>query len=345
MFPERVLADAGRVSLIDASKGFDRATTIETVPQLGAVLESGDSSAAHIDVLTRALRPLSPEQRRRLAERGEVLAMAAGQLSCGEFARTVRNEVRRISTDDGIDRLARQKRATSLRTWVDRDTGMWCLKGEFDPEAGLKLDARLQAMVDTLFHDSTPDTAPTDPLLKQQHLRALALLALTEGRGRRGGTEINILIDAKTLLDGEHDHTMIDYGLEVDLPIATIRRMACCADFIVPVITASNGRSLHLGRESRVANRDQRRALRAMYRGCAIPGCEARWQHCDIHHLIWYRHNGLTDIENLLPLCWRHHHSAHEGGWQLSLDQHRNLTIVYPDGHIMTTGPPTTRAG
>jgi Domain of unknown function (DUF222) len=345
MFAERVLADAARVSLVEASKGFDRVATIETVPELGAVLESGDASAAHVDVLTRALRPLNPEQRRRLAERGEVFALAAAQLSCGEFARTVRNEVRRVSTDDGIDRLARQKRATSVRTWVDRDTGMWCLRGEFDPETGLRLDARLQAMVDTLFHDSTPDTAPSDPLLKQQHLRALALVALSEGRGRRGGTEINILIDAQTLLDGEHEHSVIDYGLDVDLPLETVRRMACCADVVVPVITASNGRSLHLGRDSRVANRDQRRALRAMYRGCAIPGCEARWQHCDIHHIIWYRHDGRTDIDNLLPLCWRHHHSAHEGGWQLGLDPHRNLTITYPDRTTTTTGPPTMRPG
>jgi hypothetical protein len=66
-----------------------------------------------------------------------------------------------LPADDGMAKLERQKRATRLRTWTDRDTGMWCLRGEFDPEAGLLLDRKLQAMVDSLFHDKTPETAPT----------------------------------------------------------------------------------------------------------------------------------------------------------------------------------------
>ena len=62
------------------------------------------------------------------------------QLPRDEFAKAVRGELRRVCADDGIDRLHRQRQATSLRSWVDRDTGMWCLHGEFDPETGLTLD-------------------------------------------------------------------------------------------------------------------------------------------------------------------------------------------------------------
>ena len=112
---------------------------------------------------------------------------------------------------------------------------------------------------------------------------------------------------------------------------------------LVPIIVAADGVSLYLGLETRVANRAQRRALRVMYRGCAIAGCEARFADCAIHHLRWFRHLGRTDIDNLLPLCHRHHHRVHEGGWKLVLDVRRNLTITYPDGNIMTTGPPNIR--
>ena len=344
LFPERVAADAGRVSLNEATKSFDRAKTVEAVPQLAVVLATGEASGGHVDVVTRALRPLTVVQRARLVERGDVLAVAASQLGRDEFARVVRAEVRRVCADDGVDRLLRQRRATSVRSWVDRDTGMWCLRGEFDPETGLILDSRLRAMVDTLFHDTVPETCPTDAVLKQQHLRALALIALTERRGGgRGRTEINVLIDAETLADGEHDHSLIDLGLDVDLPIETIRRMGCCAEVIVPIICAADGVSLYLGRDTRVANRAQRRALRAMYRGCAIPGCGAGWAQVDIHHVIWYRHHGRTNIDNLLPLCHKHHHLAHEGGWKLALNARRYLTITYPDGQTMTTGPPTRR--
>jgi hypothetical protein len=306
------------------------------------VLADGEASGAHVDIVTRALRPLTPDQRAQLAARGDVLAVAAAQLSREEFARTVRGEVRRICANDGLDRLEQQRRATSLRTWVDRQSGMWCLHGEFDPETGLRLDASLKAMVETLFHTTTPDTSPADPLAKQHHLRALALAAICERRGSgRARTEVSVLIDAATLLDSEHEKSVIDLGLAVDLPVETIQRMACNSDIVVPIITAANGVALHLGRDHRVANRAQRRALRAMYRGCAVPGCAASWDQVEIHHVTWFGHGGHTDINDLLPLCRHtHHHKAHEGLWRFKLDANRNLTITYPDGTTMTTGPP-----
>jgi hypothetical protein len=122
-----------------------------------------------------------------------------------------------------------------------------------------------------------------------------------------------VLIDADTLLHGKHAHTIIDCGIPVDLPVETLRRWACMAE-ITPIIAAADGISLHLGRDSRIANREQRRALRAMYRCCAIPGCRVGFDHCDIHHILWYRNHGRTDIDNLLPICTKHHHLAHEGG-------------------------------
>jgi len=345
MFPEQVAAGAGRISLTEASKGFERAKTTTAIPQLDAVLQGGDASGAHIDVVTRAMRQLSPDERDRLADRGDVLALAATSLSRDEFARTVRAEVRRIRTDDGIDRLQQQRRNTTLRTWVDRETGMFCLRGEFDPETGAQLNARLRKTVETMFREQQPDTCPLDPLLKQQHLLALAFVALANGAGSRGSARVDmsVLIDVETLLHGEHPDTIIDCGLPIELPVETLRRWACLAE-ITPIIVAADGVSLYLGRTSRTANRAQRRALRGMYRCCAIPGCTVAFDNCDIHHVIFFHKGGLTDIDYLLPICNRHHHLIHEGGWQLALDARRNLTVTFPDGAIMTTGPPSARA-
>ena len=344
MFPERVAADAGRVSLVQASKSFDRAQTTTAIPQIGSVLALGEASGGHVDVVTRAMRELTPDQCKRLAERGNELALAASQLSPDEFARIVRVEVRRIHSDDGIDRLHRQRRNTRLRSWVDRDTGMWCIHGEFDPETGAFFEGRLRNAIDSLFHDHQPDTCPTYPLGKQHHLRALALVSLITGSGLRssGRIDVSVLIDAGTLLHGEHPQTVIDCGLPFDLPVETLRRWACRAE-LTPIIVGADGVSLYLGRDSRTANRDQRRALRAMYRRCAIPGCGVGFDNCQIHHLRWFRNLGRTDICNLLPICNKHHHLVHEGGWRLCLDDRRNLTVTYPDGSIMTTGPPAAR--
>jgi hypothetical protein len=345
MFPERVAADAGRVSLPEASKSFDRAKTTAAIPQMGTALERGETSGGHVDVVTRAMRQLTPDERGQLADRGDELALAASQLSRDEFGRMVRSEIRRIHTDDGIDRLQQQRRNTRLRTWLDRDTGMWCLRGEFDPETGALFESRLRNTIESLFHDHQPDTCPTDPLAKQDHLRALALVALTTGGGARssGRIDMSVLIDAETLLHGEHPQTVIDCGLPCDLPVETLRRWACCSE-ITPIIVGADGVSLYLGRDSRTANRAQRRALRGMYRCCAVPGCSVGFDNCQIHHLRWFRNLGNTDICNLLPVCHKHHHLVHEGGWHLALDGRRNLTVTYPDGSIMTTGPPSARA-
>lgn len=119
--------------------------------------------------------------------------------------------------------------------------------------------------------------------------------------------------------------------------------MACSAD-ITPIIVGADGVHLELQQTTRLANRHQRRALRAMYRGCAIPGCCVAWDYVVIHHLTYFRNGGPTDIANLVPLCNKHHHLAHEGGWRLTLDAIRNLTITRPDGTRMTTGPPQVLA-
>ena len=63
-----------------------------------------------------------------------------------------------------------------------------------------------------------------------------------------------------------------------------------------------------------------------------------------IHHLKYYRRGGCTDIDNLAPLCSKHHHLAHEGGWKLALDRYRNLTITFPDGTTKCHSPPKALA-
>ena len=227
---------------------------------------------------------------------------------------------------------------------------MICIRGEFDPETGLTLLGRIDNTLEALFHDSVPDTCPTDPHAKQDHLRALALVALTEGHGigghgPGGRSDITIVIDVDTLATGHHPDSHVDCGQpDLDLPLDTIRRLGCYAD--ITYATTRNGVILNLGRTQRLANRAQRRALRAMYSTCAIPGCNTPYQHCQPHHIHWWRKGGHTDMSNLLPLCTRHHHLAHEGRWHLTLHPTtRHLTITQPDGSIMDAGPPRARTG
>ena len=171
------------------------------------------------------------------------------------------------------------------------------------------------------------------------------------------------MIDEDTLLHGRHAASRVDCGRGIHLPVDTLREMAGRARFVPVVINGHGvvirqGRPvptleqlrdslttpvpLQAGRSRRFATRHQRRALRAMYRRCVIPGCHTHVSQTEPHHLIDWDHGGHTDIELLVPLCKHHHDLLHAKHWHLTLDADRRLTITTRDGAIvMTTGPPT----
>jgi hypothetical protein len=163
------------------------------------------------------------------------------------------------------------------------------------------------------------------------------------GNGGPSVPDVTVLIDARTFLTGQaHGSTVCEAGVgRFGLPIETVRRWACLGG-VTPVVVGADGVRLFLGRETRLANRAQRRALRVLYRTCAL--CDTAFEHCQIHHVHWFEHGGRTDIDELVPLCNRHHHLVHEGGWQLHLAPDRTLTVTRPGGQVTAHGPPRAMA-
>jgi hypothetical protein len=43
------------------------------------------------------------------------------------------------------------------------------------------------------------------------------------------------------------------------------------------------------------------------------------------------------------PLCAIHHHQVHEGGWTLTLQPDRTITLTRPDGTLHYNGPSINR--
>ncbi|MFZ9483545.1 MAG: DUF222 domain-containing protein [Ilumatobacteraceae bacterium] len=377
-FPDADHAAASKAPTSAADRVRRRSKVADTVPELGAALDDGDTTGERLDIVARATSGMSDAERARFAVHGDRLRDAARDLPDREFRALVDRLAAQARTDDGRSRLERQRRATRLRWWHDND-GMWRLDGRFDPESGLTLDARIRKAIDALFHGgSIPEGAPTDPVERQQFLAAHALLRITAGGGAAhssahrsssaspdddtapvhrpdhsaagsaagpsSGPDITVVIDARTLLDGRHSRTRLELGLglaDSGLPIDTIRRWACLGT-ITPAIVSVDGQRLLLGRERRLANRHQRRALRIVYPTCAL--CDTPFEYCDVHHVEPWELGGGTDITNLLPLCSRHHHLAHDGGWTLRLHRDRTLTVIRPGGGETVHGPPSIRA-
>jgi hypothetical protein len=347
VFPEDELARAAKTSLGKSAKVRKRKKACDDIPELADALANGDTTGERVDTFANATAGLKPEELEKVAEHGALIAAAAANSTDRQYREMLDRLVGKARADDGLDKLARQRRDTRLRFWTG-DDGMLNVAGRFDPVRGAELQGRVSNAAEALFHgkkpSALPDDMPDDPSERNDHLNALALLSLSEGKGTSGLPDVTVLIDEKTLLDGRrHEHSIVDAGLgRFGLPIETIRRWACLGT-VTPVVVGADGVRLFLGRETRLANRAQRRALRVLYRTCAL--CEVPFEHTQAHHVSWYGlQQGLTDIDNLVPLCSKDHHLVHEGGWQLILEPDRTLTVIRPGGHITTHGPPRARA-
>jgi len=341
VMPEQVIAAACASSRADARRDMRRARMLSEVPQLESALHNGLISTAHVDAVVRATQQLDSRDKQQLLVQGEWLANIASHASPDNFSRAVKAAVVRMGEDEGVGRLEQQRRRTWLRHWVDRDSGMVCMHGEFDPESGLRLVGRLQRTVERLFHERAPQTCP-DGSAKVAHLNALGLVALATSAGSTGDegatpltagyarAEISVVVDYRTLAQGLHRNSVIRTGTDIDLPVETVRRMACEAR-IIPVVMGSSGVVLDMGRATRLASRQQRRALEAMHATCAVPSCAVPVAQCQPHHVEYWNSGGPTDLDNLVPLCDQHHRCVHEGGWRLAVRAaDRRVTVTQP---------------
>ena len=299
IFPEEEVAKAAKSSLGRAGRVRSRKKACDDVPEVGDALSQGATTGDRVDALAKATAGMSSEELARVAEQGAQIAEAAANASDRAYRELLERIAGRARDDDGLDRLERQRRASRLR-WSTGADGMWRLNGSFDPVRGTEMEGRLRSVLEGLFHGNVPEGAPSDPFERRDFLAALALVSIFDGTATASGVpDVTVVIDADTLLAGcRHDGSVVDAGLgRFGLPIETVRRWACVGT-VTPVVVGDDGVRLFLGRETRLANRAQRRALRVLYRTCAL--CDTPFEHTQAHHVSWYGlQRGCTDIDNL----------------------------------------------
>jgi hypothetical protein len=333
-----VISRGTKTSPRQAKRAERRGATLANAPDMERQLAAGRISTEHADALANAAAKLDDDdQRAALFDQQAELAHHAAAQTPGQFGRTVQKVVDRLSTDGGLDRSERQRVAASLTYGMNDETGMGWIRAELHPDDYQRVTRRLDAEVATLRQ------RPEHEGLRHDQLAAKAGVALICG-GRATSTppaEVLVLVDHETITAGLHERSIIEYADGTMLPVETARRHACTAN-IIPVVLDSQGMPLDVGRGARHATPAQRRALRSMYRTCAVGGCDRGVDHCEIHHLLeWDQHNGETNMGNLVPLCCFHHHRAHEGRWRLQLDPStRQLSVFLPDGSLHSRSLP-----
>ncbi len=343
------LADVhGSVGGVSAAEGRrkDRCSkTIDEVPSFGDALASGRIGAEHVDALANATATVADDIKAELLAEPESLLAAAASKTPEEFARACRERVRRLERDHGISRNRQQRRETYLTRRLNQATGMVEGRYAFHPELGNQIfgsvDREIAAMIAAGERDGDPEFVNRS--YDRNRLAAEALGRLVAGghkRLRPWEADITYVIDAHTAESGRlHEHSICETGDGLPVPPDSVRRMLCNGR-LTPVILGVDGVPINVGRTRRHANRAQRRALRAIYRTCAFAGCDVAFDRCEIHHIDFFEHGGTTDLHNLLPLCARHHHLVHEGGWTLQLAPDRTLTVTRCDGTMHATSRP-----
>ena len=332
VIPERELVAHGGLTSREAREVVSRGLVTEVAPEMGAVLAAGDTTAAHVDALGRGLKIAGAEREAFMAHLPE-LVEASTTMTASEFSHLVTETAKSVVTDDGLSTFERQKRETFFKMRHEAD-GCLSVSGKFDPISASILKSKIGRLVENMFHSGDKEV-PVEvmPWIEpNDHRQAQALIALVNGTGESVAdvpvrAEIVVHVDLETLKSGLHAGGTCRTALGADLPVETVRRLACEAE-ILPVVLDGRSVPIDVGRSKRLATVHQRRALEAIHPTCAIPDCEVIFDHCNVHHIDYWENGGATDLNNMVPLCSRHHHAAHEGGWKLKLDpETRELTI------------------
>ncbi|MFB9377795.1 DUF222 domain-containing protein [Kineococcus gynurae] len=206
--------------------------------------------------------------------------------------------------------------------------GISVLTGELDTEGAAILTTALNAFTvpDDPDGPDNPDERLSPAQRRGQALVRMAQTAMGATTTQGSPTTLLVTIAWQDLKNGTGSGAT---EWTEDLPITTVRRMACDAG-LVPAVLAGSGEPLDLGRTIRAASPGQRRALRVRDGGCVFPGCDRPPAHTEAHHIRHWAEGGPTDLDNLVLLCSRHHHDVHARGWTVTLDEHRIAYLTPP---------------
>ena len=234
------------------------------------------------------------------------------------------------------------KEADERRKVVFHHTGEGRLR--LSVELDLDEGARFLAALDLARFDVSAETPhAADVPAETPRTRADALMVLVESflaegaRSRTGGTPTEVRLHV-TEDELESGGGFIENVGCVGVSAETSRRLACDAA-VVEVACDAAGRVLRTGRRTRSVPTGMRRALeiRDQHR-CAFPSC-THTRFLDAHHIEHWVDGGVTELDNLVLLCRRHHTFVHEHGYRIERTA-QGTQFIAPGKRPIPTQPP-----
>jgi len=324
-----VVKDQQGVSGRKAKQKVELARVIGELPAVGEALASGKISADHANAFARV--PL--RQRETLIAEQDMLVADAVGMGADRFGHHLRQAMWDAEGADGHSVLERQRSRRSGSDWVRAEDGMHVFSFELDPLRGAATRSAIAGRAEQLFHQDKTLPVAQRRTASQRYADAFADLAaggadLTSSRSWKRDVTIMIVADLQTLTSGLPGRCELVDG--TPMPVDEVRRLALEAK-LIPAIFDGPGVPLWAGRERRLPSRVARLMVVARDRQCRVPQCCAPAEWTQAHHIIWWSLNGLTDIDNLVLVCSKHHHQIHEHGAHITM---------HNDGSVEWTPPP-----
>jgi hypothetical protein len=156
---------------------------------------------------------------------------------------------------------------------------------------------------------------------------------------------IHAMIPADTLLD--EGSGVVGWLERLGVPARVITAakatLLACDATIEPLITR-DGRLIATLPGLPTVPAHLRKAVTLRDQGCRIGPCLSAID--EIHHVKYLSQGGLTVMDNLVGLCWYHHHLIHHGNWTLTGDANTALTLTNTaSGQHWTSRPPSAFIG
>ena len=329
---ETLDADAG-LSPSEGRRRQRRSGCLAAFRAVAALLTDGGCSTDHINALAGVWAAAEPAVAQRLVERDRDIADAARSRPPALLRRHLQRMVTAIAAELGVERARHIRDQRAVRHWYVTSEGVGRLSGQLEASDYQRVAAVLDAAARRLMrHDSslTRDQATADALV--------GLLCGDLSHGAAPSTGVGVLVDLATLTGGLHEQSVCEYvnGAPIDVPAA---RQLASEHGVVPIVIDGAGLPLDVGRTRRLATTAQRSALAAMYATCMVPGCDATFDRCEVHHLRSWESGGTTDLHNLGPLCSACHHHVHDRSWQIVMTPDRTVIVTRADGSVVEGRP------
>ena len=167
--------------------------------------------------------------------------------------------------------------------------------------------------------------------------QADALVAVARGYLSGTGGEKQAKSDNYQVVVHVDAAALQDKGGKSDLPVESVRRIACDAD-LVAVTRDAKGNLLNLGRKHRVVSPQLKRALLARDKCCTYPSCSHE-QFLEAHHVMHWADGGETSLDNTRLICNRHHRLLHEGGFTIHKNFAGEWYFKTAEGKVLPEAP------